>query len=137
MLHITKIKPMFTSIVTTGEVFTEDYYENGLIKAQKGDLKPWQKVIAVGTSVRDIKEGDTVMIKLENYAVKKYDKNSIHNDMDDNPTLTLKLNWIIMDDKKGKQQECLLLNDRDVLYSFEGTEKKDIIKVNKPKLLVN
>lgn len=125
MLHIKKIKPLFTSIITTGDVFSEDYYENGIIKASKGDLKPWQKVVAVGTSVRDIKEGDLVMVNFSNYAVRKYDKNSLQNDMDNNPTVALKLNWVVMDGKDGSQQECLLLNDRDVFYVFEGEEVKE------------
>lgn len=135
MLHIKKIKPLFTSIITTGDVFEEDYYENGLIKAAKGNLKPWQRVIAVGTSVRDIKEGDLVMVNLENYVVRKYNKDSIQNDMDNNPSLSLKMNWVVMDDEHGESKDCLLLNDRDVLYVFEGEESADII-INKPKIIV-
>lgn len=135
MLHIKKIKPLFTSIITTGEVFSEDYYENGLIKAAKGNLKPWQRVVAVGTSVRDIKEGDLVMVNLENYVVKKYSKDSVQNDLDNNPSLSLKMNWVVMDDEHGESRDCLLLNDRDVLYVFEGEESADII-INKPKIIV-
>lgn len=135
MLRIKKIHPLFTSIITTGDVFEEDYYENGLIKAAKGNLKPWQRVIAVGTSVRDIKEGDLVMVNLENYVVRKYNKDSIQNDMDNNPSLSLKMNWVVMDDEHGESKDCLLLNDRDVLYVFEGEESADII-INKPKIIV-
>lgn len=138
MLHIKKIKPLFTSIVTTGDKYEEDMYDNGLIVARKGDLKTYQKIIAVGSSVRDIKEGDQVMINVMNYAVRKYNKNSIQNDMDNNPVLEFKFNWITMDDEDGNSRECLLLNDRDVLFAFEGEEKNErLIVPDKPKVIVN
>lgn len=127
MIHIKKIKPLFTSIVTTGDKFEKDMIEGGIIIARKGDLKLWQKVIAVGSTVRDIKEGDMVMINAENYMVKKYDKNSLQNDMDNNPSLGYRFNWVTIDDEKGNPQDCLLLNDRDVLYVFEGEEKDNML----------
>lgn len=130
MIHIKKIKPMFTSIVTTGDKFEEDMVESGVIVARKGDLKLWQKVIAVGDSVRCIKPGEMVMINAENYAIKRYDKNSLQNDLDNNPSLGYHFNWVTVDDENGDPQECLLLNDRDVLYAFEGEEVNNPIIVN-------
>ena len=134
MLHIKKIKPMFTSIVTSAEKFSEDQYDGSLIVAKKGDMKTYQKVIAIGSMVRDINIGDTVMINVHNFAVKRYSKDSVHNDMDDNPTIKYIFNYVNIDNEKGESQECLLINDRDVLYVFEGEEKNDaIIGVNKKK----
>jgi co-chaperonin GroES (HSP10) len=138
MIHIKKIKPLFTSIVTTGEKFEKDMSEGGIIVARKGDLKLWQKVIAVGSSVRDVKVGDMVMIKPENYAVKKYSKDSIQNDMDNNPILSYRFNWVNIEDEAGNTKECLLLNDRDIAYAFEGEEKEDnIIIPNTNKIILN
>lgn len=125
MLHIKKIKPLFTSIVTTGDKFEKDMVNQGLIIAKKGDLKIWQKVIAVGPSVRDVKVGDLVMINVENYALKRYSKDSIQNDLDNNPNLGYKFNWVTIDNEEGNPQECLLLSDRDLLYAFEGEEKDE------------
>ena len=122
MLHIKKVKPLFTSIVTTGDKFEKDMIEGSFIVAKKGDMKLWQKVLAIGSSVRDIKVGDMVMINAANYAVRKYSKDSIQNDMDNNPTLRYNFNWITIDNDNGEPQECLLLNDRDVQYVFEGEE---------------
>lgn len=116
---------MFTSIVTTGDRFERDMTEGGLIIANKGDLKLWQTVVAVGSSVRDIKVGDKVMISLENYAVRRYDKNSIQNDLGNNRTLSYSLRWVTLDGGDGSPRECLLLSDRDVLYVFEGEERED------------
>lgn len=135
MLHITKVKPMFTAIVTTAEKFQEDYTEDGMIMANKGNYKPWQTVVAVGTSVRDIKEGDKVMVNLDNYALKRYDKNSIQNDLDNNKKIRYAFNFINMDDAEGNKEEYFLFNDRDVLYVFEGEERSDLIKLPKKKLI--
>lgn len=139
MLHITKVKPLFTSIVTTADRFEKDVTDGGLIIAKKGDLKLWQKVVAIGSSVRDIKVGDMVMINADHYALKKYDKNSLQNDLDNNPTLRYAFNFLDIYDKDGNSHEHLLLNDRDIFYVFEGEEvesKANIILPSK-KLIVN
>lgn len=136
MLHIKKIHPMFTSIVTTADRFNKDFTEGGLVVAQKGDLKLWQRVIAVGSSVRDIKVGDMVMLNMAHYIVRKFDKNSVQNDLDNNPKVRYDLNWLTMDDDNGKPKDCLLFNDRDVLYSFEGEEENEVIALPDPKVIV-
>ena len=136
MLHIKKIKPMFTNIITTGDRFEKDFTQGGLIVAKQGDLKVWQKVIAIGSSVRDINVGDMVMINIANYAVRKYSKDSIQNDLDNNPKIRYNLNWVTMDDENGNSMNCLLLNDRDVLYSFEGEEKEEVIQIPEKKLIL-
>lgn len=138
MLHIKKIKPLYTAIVTTGNRFEKDMMDGGLIVAKKGDLKNWQEVVAVGTTVRDIKVGDMVMINPANYVVRRYSKDSVQNDMDNNPVLRYEFNWVTMDNEYGEPEDYLLLNDRDVLYVFEGEEREDVLKmVGKPKLILN
>ena len=52
---------------------------------------------------------------------------SAENDMDNNPVLGYHFNWVTIDDENGNPQECLLLNDRDIQYVFEGEERKDVI----------
>ena len=139
-LHIKSIKPLFTSIVTTGDKFEEDVVVAGIIQQdqKKGDLKLYQKVIAVGSAVRDIQVGDLVMINPINYVHRKYSKNSVQNDMDNNPILSIDIPTVVVEDEKGNSQECLLLNDRDIRFVFEGEEKDDsIIVPEKPKFIVN
>ena len=75
MLVIHKIKPKFNYLVTTMDVYDKDIKENGVIVNQKGTLKEWQKVIAVGPMVKDIQEGDLVVIDPTRYAVTKFNKN--------------------------------------------------------------
>jgi hypothetical protein len=139
VLHISKIKPMFTSILTTGTVYENDVTENGIIVFKKGDLKLYQEVVAIGSSVRDIKVGDKIVFDPSPYLVRKYNPNSIQNDLDNNNKI-IKTNfpWVQVDDENGKPQNMLLLNDRDVRFVYEGEEKvESIIVPEKPTIIIN
>lgn len=137
-LHIKKIKPLFTGIVTTAECFEENFTtKGGITIRRKGELKPWQKVIAVGSTVRDINVGDTVMVALDNYAVKKYSPESIKNDLEANSVVRYQFNFVDLENSKGETQQCLFICDRDVMYVFEGEEEEDkMIAVDKPSLII-
>ena len=68
----------------------------------------------------------------------KYDPNSVKNDMDMNKVVKWNLPWVIVDDENGKPQDCLLLNDRDIQFVFEGEEVNEkIIIPDKPSIIVN
>lgn len=141
MLHIRKIKPLFTNILVTGNKYENDEKQNGLIIAKKGDLKLYQEVLAVGSMIKDIKVGDWIMINPKNYAVKKYDPNSVKEDMGMNSTIGYNMPWVTIDDEKGKPEECLLLIDRDIEFVFEGEEtpKEDssLIMPKEKKIIIN
>ena len=138
MLKIKTIKPLFTSIVTTGDKFEKDVTVGGIIQQdqKKGDLKLYQKVLAVGPAVRDIKVGDMVMINPIAYVRKKYSKDSVQNDMDNNPTLSINIPTVPVTDEKGNTQECLLLTDRDIQFVFEGEEVNESIIIPEKKKLI-
>lgn len=138
MLHVTKIKPLFDHLLITADKFEKDMVHNGVILAGKGDLKLWQTVVAVGSVVRDIKVGDKVMINPNDFAVKKYNKNSVQNDLDNNPVLTYNFPFETVDDEKGEPKDYLYISDRNVKYVFEGTEKEEslLILPGNPKLIV-
>lgn len=138
MLHVTKIKPLFDHLLITADRFEKDMIHSGVILANKGDLKLWQTVVAVGSVVRDIKVGDKVMINPNDFAVKKYNKNSIQNDLDNNPVLTYNFPFETIDDEKGEPKDYLYISDRNVKYVFEGIEKDDslLILPGNPKLIV-
>lgn len=137
MLHVTKIKPLFDHLLITADRFEKDMVHSGVILANKGDLKLWQTVVAVGSVVRDIKVGDKVMINPNDFAVKKYNKNSVQNDLDNNPVLTYNFPFETVDDEKGEPKDYLYISDRNVKYVFEGIEKEDsLILPGKPKLIV-
>jgi hypothetical protein len=138
MLKIKTIKPLFTSIVTTGDKFEKDVTVGSIIQQdqKKGDLKLYQKVLAVGSAVRDIKVGDMVMINPIAYVRKKYSKDSVQNDMDNNPTLSINIPTVPVTDEKGNTQECLLLTDRDIQFVFEGEEVNESIIIPEKKKLI-
>ena len=135
MLHIKQIKPLFTNILTSGNKYEEDEFEGAILIAKKGDLKLYQTVMAVGSMVRDIKVGDKVMINPKNYAVKKYDPNSVKEDLGMNSTIGYQMPWVTIDDAEGNPQECLMLIDRDIEYVFEGEEVKEV-KETETKLIL-
>lgn len=137
MLHVTEIKPLFNHVLTTAEKFDKDMVQNGVIIAGKGDLKLWQKVVAIGSTVRDIKVGDLVMIIPDHFAVKKYNKNSVQNDLDNNPVLSYNFPFETVDDEKGNPVEHLYISDNDVRYVFKGEEKDEsLIVPGKAKLII-
>ena len=71
-IKINEIKPLFTTIITTLDIYEEDLIENGVLKAPQGTLRMYQKVLAVGDSVRGVKVGDIVLLNFENYIKRKY-----------------------------------------------------------------
>ena len=68
MLKVKKIKPMFTALITTMDKYEEDVRTSGGlldVTKQQGGLKEYQTVLAIGSSVRDIKVGDLVCVILQ------------------------------------------------------------------------
>lgn len=122
MLVIKKIKPMFTSLITTSDKYEKDQTTaGGLIDTSKreGGLKEYQRVLAVGTSVRDINVGDLVCINPSRFAVKQHQSGSLKDGViGDNPVIKYNFDVIEMD---GKQ--CLLLQDRDIDFIIEEFEE--------------
>ena len=118
MLKIKSIKPMHTKIVTTAERYGENATANGIILKTVGSVKEYQKVIAVGDTVKCIKPGDLVCIDPTRFAVKKHSDNSIKTDIEGgNPILEYRFDIVEMDGKK-----CLLLQDRDIQFIIEDYE---------------
>lgn len=140
-LRISEIKPVFNFLLVTANKYEEDVVRGGIItdkNATKGNIKWYQTVVSIGSTVRDFKPGDKVMLNPANFVVRKYDKNSIQNDMDNNPVLSYNLPVITVHDKEGVMQEYLYISDRDILYSFEGEEvEKNTIIVQDKKIIVN
>ena len=140
MLKVKKVQPMFTSLITTMNKYEHDMTTDaGLIDVTRGEgsLKEYQTVLAVGTSVRDIKVGDLVWINPTRFGVKKHREGSLKDGViTDNPIIAYNFDVIEMD---GKQ--CLLLQDRDIDFIIEDYEEvpdkpSPIIKPDKKKIIV-
>lgn len=120
MLKMKKVKPMFTRLITTADVFEKDDVRNGIIVNPAGTIKPYQKVLAIGSGVRDINVGDVVMINPSAYIKKKYSDNSIREDIVDNPTISVDIPILELDDRK-----CFMVDMRDIEYVLEDFDEKD------------
>ena len=140
MLKIKKIKPMFTSLITTMNKYEHDVKTvGGLIDTtrQQGGLKEYQTVLAVGDSVRDIKVGDLVCVNPARFAVRKHQAGSLKDGVvTDNPVTTYNFDVVEMEGK-----HCLLLQDRDIDFIIEEWEEipdnpSPIIQPEKKKLIV-
>lgn len=105
-------------LITTKDVYTDDIKTGSIVTKAAGTMKEYQKVIAIGPLVRNIKVGDIVMINPSRYAVRKYEEkameNSIKNDMELNPVVGYRFNTIVLDGK-----EHLILYDQDISYILE------------------
>lgn len=140
MLKIKKIKPMFTALITSMDKYDHDIMANGIVDVTKlqGSIKEYQTVLAVGTSVRDIKVGDIVCINPTRFAVKKHNAGSLKDGVvTDNPVIKYNFDVIEMDGKN-----CLLLQDRDIDFIVEEYEDvpdpipSQIIKPEEKKIIV-
>ena len=132
---------MFTSLITTMDKYEHDVTtRGGLIDTtkQQGGLKEYQTVLAVGSSVRDIKVGDIVCVNPTRFAVRKHQAGTLKDGIvTDNPVTTYNFDVVEMD---GKQ--CLLLQDRDIDFIIEEYEEipdptpSPIIQPERKKIIV-
>lgn len=115
MIKIKKIKPMFTAILTTMDTYEDDVTCNSIIIKTKGTIKEYQKVVAVGDTVRSVKVGDLVCINPKRYAVVKHQEGSLQDGViSDNPVVRYNFDIIEMNDTP-----YLLLQDSDISYIIE------------------
>lgn len=138
MKILKKIKPLFNRIITTMEVYEKDQITNGLVDPTraKGSLKEYQTVLAVGSTVTDIKVGDVVCIDPTRYMnVEHRDKKSLRNNIiGDSLVISYNFNTIKLNNK-----ECLMLYDQDITFIVEESEDVEdstILTPNKPKIIV-
>lgn len=121
---VKKVKPMFTTVITTANKYGDEKTDGTLITKIKGTLKEYQTVIAVGTSVRDIKVGDVVMINPTRYAVKKHQAGSLKDGViTDNPVIGYNFNIVSIDGK-----DCLKIQDSDVDFIIEDYEEEEEVE---------
>lgn len=116
-LNIKSIKPMFTQVITTTNTYDEDQMDGVVIdiNRRKGTLKEYQKVVAVGPSVRNIQVGDLVKINPIRYSKKKHQEGSLKDGIiSDNPVVDYLFNVLIMDHKK-----YLMLQDNDIDFVID------------------
>lgn len=121
-MNIKKIKPMYTRIVVTMDKYGADEVSKDLIidpSKQQGSVKEIQKVICVGTAVRDIKEGDYVSIDPRRYAVHKHQENSARRDILGDTIVGYNIPQVELDGQK-----YFMIDQQDVEYVVEEWEEE-------------
>lgn len=134
MLKLKKITPVFNHIITTNDVYENDVYDNNILVKTKGSMKEYQKVVAVGPTVKTCSPGDVIMINPVRYAVKKHQDGSLKDGVvSDNPDIAFNIPVVSIDGK-----EHLLLFDTDVYFvinEYEETEDLPPLYVAQPTIL--
>ena len=116
---IKKVRPLFTSVVTTARTYVGDQHAKvgGVIidtRKMDGSLNPFQTVVSVGTTVRDVKEGDIVKINTKRYEIVEHVPGAIDEQQNKQATSMAKnveVPMIVIDD-----QQYLYLQINDIEY---------------------
>lgn len=140
MLKINKIKPLYTKLITTADKYKNDQKVGNILDANRleGRYKEYQKVVSVGSSVREVKVGDLVLIDPSRYIKRKFSDNSLREDFVENPIISIDIPTVVMNDT-----DYFMLDERDIVYIIEDSEEipdpveESIIIPKKRKLIVN
>ena len=141
MLKIKDIKPVSTRLIVTADKYENDQKTGSLIDANKleGRYKEYQKVVRVGSLVREAKVGDLVLIDPTRYMTRKYDDNSLRNDFVGNPIVSIDIPTVTMNDI-----DYFMIDERDIAYVITDSEevpneihKNTIILPKEKKILTN
>ena len=119
MFTIKKVRPLFTGVVTTARKYVgETTTAGGLIvdtTKMEGTLNNYQIVTAVGTMVKDLKEGDIVKINYKRYAKAKHIPGAIEDNIQsDNMSVVYEIPMINI-----AGEEYLFIQNNDIEYVVE------------------
>ena len=126
MFNIKKIRPLFTGVVTTAMTYKEDQKTttSGLVydaTKMKGGLNIYQRVIAVGTMVHDVKEGDVVRLNYKRYAIPMQKPGAIENNIQKSDiNYTYQIPMVTLDGV-----DYLFLQNNDIEFVVEEADYPD------------
>ena len=118
---------------------------SGLVDASKlNTIKEYQKVIAVGPMVRDIKVGDIVRINPSRYiqilhkqgSLKGIDKKTVTDEMHSAVDIPRELIYVKGEDGVETSQWVLIIFDSDVMFIAEGEEFAPTIVAPAQKIII-
>lgn len=129
VLKLKKVTPMYTKIVTSAERYSEGTFVPGTSILDptkiKKSLKEYQRVVAIGNMVTNIKIGDLVCINPSRYAVRKQVP-TMKDEMSEHYTYnTISYNFNILEINGS---ECLLIDQQDIDFIVNDfTEEEEVI----------
>ena len=140
MLKVKDIRPVYTRLITTANKYEETQMNGNLIDVNKmeGRYKEYQTVVRVGSAVREVKEGDIVLIDPSRYMKRKFSDNSLREDFVENPIVEINIPTVTMND-----EDYFMIEERDIAYVIADSEEvpdplpNPIIVPKKPKIITN
>jgi hypothetical protein len=120
MLKVKDIRPVYTRLITTANKYEETQMNGNLIDVNKmeGRYKEYQTVIRVGSAVREVKEGDVVLIDPSRYMKRKFSDNSLREDFVENPIVEINIPTVTMGD-----EDYFMIDERDIAYVIADSEE--------------
>lgn len=131
MFKVKEVKPLFTGVITTAHVYSEDVRsESGLYLGttkMAGAMNPYQWVVEVGPMVTGVKKGDIVKINFKRYMVVQHLKGKIEDNVQkDNLNAAYEIPYIEID---GKNYLWLQNNDLEyVVTDYEGVSDGGLLE---------
>lgn len=140
MLNIKDIRPVYTRLITTADRYTESQKVGGLLDANKleGRYKEYQTVVKIGSAVREVKEGEVVLIDPSRYMKRKFSDNSLREDFVENPIVEINIPTVTMNGI-----DYFMIEERDIAYVIADSEEvpdpkpSTIIMPKQKKVIVN
>lgn len=140
MLKVKDIRPVYTRLITTANKYEETQMNGNLIDVNKmeGRYKEYQTVVRVGSAVREVKEGDVILIDPSRYMKRKFSDNSLREDFVENPIVEINIPTVTMND-----EDYFMIEERDIAYVIADSEEvpdplpNPIIVPKKPKIITN
>lgn len=128
IVKVSNIKPLFNSLIVTMEKYPDDIKlgNSDLVDTDKaGNVKEYQKVVAIGPMVRDIQVGDTVFIDPARYARTQHKKGTLRDDIvTDNPVIAYHFDVVEMD-----EVPYLFLQSNDIKYIADVEEVIEVVEL--------
>ena len=120
MLKVKDIRPVYTRLITTANRYEETQMNGNLIDVNKmeGRYKEYQTVVRVGSAVREVKEGDVVLIDPSRYMKRKFSDNSLREDFVENPIVEINIPIVTMND-----EDYFMIEERDIAYVIADSEE--------------
>lgn len=120
MLKVKDIRPVYTRLITTANKYEETQMNGNLIDVNKmeGRYKEYQTVVRVGSAVREVKEGDIVLIDPSRYMKRKFSDNSLREDFVENPIVEINVPTVTMND-----EDYFMIEERDIAYVIADSEE--------------
>lgn len=116
----------FDSVMTTAEAYEDDEVVGGVALPRKGCLKEVQRVLGVGPTVKDVKEGDMVKIDLTRYLKVRHEQRQKSRDerFSDLDTEDVATQYYAPKTEVVGGERVLLLYERDVDFIVEEYEER-------------